>query len=299
MSAASGSGPLRKILFYGLGMMGLPMASRLVDAGFEVIGFDPSKDQVSQFMSRGGRAPSGSVDFESADAVVSMLPNGKNVHEIYETSLITSLKKPTLLIDCSTIDVATTKIVADLAHGGGHDFIDAPVSGGYEMATAGTLSFMVGGEPAVLERARQVLKVLGSKIVHFGPASSGQAMKACNNMVVGINIIALSEGFYLARKLGLDLKKVAELWRGAALASWLLENRCPVPDLIEGVPSSKGYQPGFAAHLMLKDLGLSQDAAKECSAVTPFGAQAMLKYREFVNDGNGQLDISGIYKMYK
>jgi 3-hydroxyisobutyrate dehydrogenase len=180
----------------------------------------------------------------------------------------------------------------------GGAFIDAPVSGGFELAAAGGLSFMVGGDADAVSRARPVLDAMGSRVLHFGPPSSGQAVKACNNMVVGISMLALCEGFALAERMGLDQRKVLELWMNAGVRSWLLENRCPVPGLLPNAPSSHGYETGFASTLMVKDLESAQSASADEGLPTPFGALALERYRAFVAAGNGALDFSAIYRTY-
>jgi 3-hydroxyisobutyrate dehydrogenase len=265
-----------------------------------VWGYDPDISQVSRFNLAGGK---GSADGPyhvpaDVDAVITMLPNAKLIHNTLVDSVMPFARKPVLFIDCSTTDIKATAELAELAAGRGYEFIDAPVSGGFEMAEAGLLSFMVGGQEKAVEQARPLFDAMGSRTIHFGPASSGQAVKACNNMVIGISMLALCEGFALAERLGLDQHKILDLWMNAGVRSWLLENRCPAPGLLPNVPSSNDYKPGFASALMVKDLQLAQRAAEEHAIATPLGAQALKQFKAFVEAGNGEVDFSGIYRTY-
>lgn len=290
---------ISKTAFFGLGVMGLPMAERLLGAGIAVDGYDPDAARAERLTASGGHGystPPFEVDPE-VDAVVTMLPSAAIVKEVVEAAMA-RVRKPVVFLDCSTIDVATTAALAKEASARGHAFIDAPVSGGFEMAAAGDLRFMVGGDANAVAQASPLFEAMGSRMVHFGPATSGQAVKACNNMVIGISMLALCEGFALAKKMDLDLGKVMDLWMNAGVRSWLLENRCPAPDLLPDVPSSHGYETGFASTLMVKDLEVAQQASRDAGMATPFGALALDRYKDFVGEGNGDLDFSAIYRTY-
>ena len=282
--------------FIGLGTMDLPMASVLIDAGFPVTGFDCASGALQNFEAKGGRCVGNATQVATqADVVVTMLPEGEHVSAVYIDEVLTLSTPPPLCIDCSTIDVETARKVANSAADKGVEIIDAPVSGGPEGAQTGTLSFMVGGSTAGFERSRPILETLGKRILHFGPAGSGQAAKACHNMICGITSLAVCESFALAAKLGLNEKSFFELCAGAAAQSWILENRCPVPGVAENTPASNGYRPEFSAGLMAKDLRLAQRAAKACGQSTPFGAAAAARFTEFATGNNAQLDFSAIY----
>jgi len=277
--------------------MGFRMAGRLLDAGFLVFGYEPNGSRLEAFVERGGKGVGG-ASWPAVDAVVLMLPSGAAIDEVVRRYCEGPSGRPILFIDCSTTDVELTRQLAALAAECGHAFVDAPVSGGYEMAERGEISFMVGGSDAAVARATPLFEAMGQRHLHFGGASAGQAVKACNNMVVGISMMALSEGFALAGRLGLDQHKVLNLWLHAGVRSWLLENRCPVPGLLPAVPASNDYAPGFASELMVKDLRLAQDAAAVAKMEVPFGAKALEAYEAFVAAGNGKLDFSAIYKTY-
>jgi 3-hydroxyisobutyrate dehydrogenase len=288
----------QRIGFHGLGVMGLGMATRLLGAHYSVHGYDTSEARLAKFVERGGSVAS-MADLSDVDVVVTMLPSPAAIEETVRRYCDSVRDGRVLLfVDCSTTDIGLTKKLAQLAESHGHSFVDAPVSGGYEMAERGEISFMVGGKDEAVARAAPLFAAMGQRYLHFGPASAGQAVKACNNMVIGISMLALSEGFALAGRLGLDQRKVVDLWLHAGVQSWLLENRCPVPGLLPNVPSSKGYAPGFASALMEKDLQIAQDAATATGVEMPFGAMALEAFRGFVADGNGELDFSAIYKTY-
>lgn len=280
-----------RVCVLGLGTMGLPMALRLEELGFEVAGWDVL-GAAGRALER--RAPSLDAAVAGASLVLTMLPQGEDVAEAHRA--IRALEGPRrILIDSSTIDVETTRRLAAQAAEAGHGFVDAPVSGGAEGARAGTLSFMVGGEAADIEAARPVLDALGGKIQHFGPAGAGQAAKACHNMICGITALGVCEAFALAEALGLEQQAFFDLCSSAAAQSWILENRCPVPGLAPNAPASKGYAPGFAARLMAKDLRLAQAAAEASGQETPFGAEAARRFTEHA-EAAGDLDFSSIYR---
>lgn len=281
-----------KIAFIGLGTMGRPMAQRLAGQ-HDLSGWDLDPGARAAFEST---SPDLASALDGADVVVTMLPEGDHVAAVYRDALFGTAPAGALLVDCSTIDVETTRTLAGEAREQGLDMVDAPVSGGAEGAAAGTLSFMVGGSDAAYERALPVLKAMGAKVAHFGPSGAGQAAKACHNMICGITALGVCEAFALADGLGLDQERFFTLCQGAAAQSWILENRCPVPGPAPAAPASNGYAPGFAARLMAKDLRLGQAAAAACEQETPFGAEAARRFTEFAEGGGGDLDFSAIYR---
>lgn len=288
--------------FIGLGNMGGPMAANLVRAGHAVKGFDLSPEAKSQLEAAGGKAVASVAEaVRDADAVVSMLPAGKHVRAVYtgEEGVLASARPGTLLIDSSTIDVDSARAVAQAAASAGMVMVDAPVSGGVGGAAAGTLTFMVGGEDAAFERAKPFLEVMGKTIVHAGGSGTGQAAKICNNMILGISMIAVSEAFILAERLGLDAQKLFDISSTASGQCWSLTSYCPVPGPVPSSPANRDYQPGFAAQMMLKDLKLSQEAAQSSGAATPLGAQAAALYALFCNSGHSGTDFSGIVRFLR
>lgn len=291
---------MAKIGFIGLGNMGLPMAVNLLKAGHDVRGFDLSADQVKALEAAGGVAAGTAADcVGSVDVVVTMLPAGKHVRAVYGESIIGKAADGTLLIDCSTIDVASARDVAADAAKAGLDMIDAPVSGGTTGAEAGTLTFMVGGSESAFERAKPFLEAMGKTIVLAGGSGNGQAAKICNNMMLAINMVGQCEAFAMAEKLGLDTAKLFEISSKSSGQSWAMTTYCPVPGLTETAASNRGFEPGFTAAMMLKDLGLSQDAAQQVHAMTPLGAEAMQLFRDYVDRGHGDVDFSGIINMIR
>ncbi|MBT6118275.1 MAG: 3-hydroxyisobutyrate dehydrogenase, partial [Rhodospirillaceae bacterium] len=238
---------------------------------------------------------------DGVDTVVTMLPAGRHVRGVYtdEGGVLASAPAGALLIDCSTIDVATAREVAGTADAAGFAMLDAPVSGGVVGAEAATLTFMVGGADDAFAKARPLLDAMGKNIFHAGPSGAGQAAKMCNNMILGVSMIGVSEAFALARKVGLDPKKLFEVSSTASGQCWALTTYCPEPGILEGAPSSKGYKPGFTAAMMLKDLKLAQDAAGGSGAETPLGRHAMELYERFVEAGGAETDFSGIIRMLK
>jgi 3-hydroxyisobutyrate dehydrogenase len=267
------------------------MAQVLRTAGFDVVGMDVSPEMRELF--DGAVAPSLAA-MEGADIVVTMLPEGRHVAQVHQDIIRPGAAPGTLLIDCSTIDVDTARDLAAKAGAQGLAMLDAPVSGGPTGAEAGTLSFMVGGADEAFSKASPVLDAMGAKITHFGAAGSGQAAKACHNMICGITAMAVVEGFALADALQLDLHKFYALCAGAAAQSWTLQNRCPIPGVVPAAPSSNAFAPGFASALMAKDLRLAQAAATSTGQATPFGAEAARAFTEFA-EKDGGLDFSAIY----
>ena len=288
-----------RIGFIGLGNMGLPMAQNLIKAGHEVIGLDMSKAQVDKLVEAGGKA-AGSVKEAASgvDVVITMLPAGVQVREVYlgNDGVVAAASQGTLLIDSSTIDVETARAVSNVAMAKGLAMLDAPVSGGVGGAQGGTLTFMVGGADAAFERAKPILEKMGKTIVHAGGAGNGQAAKICNNMILGVSMIAVSEAFVLAEKLGLDAQKLFDISSKSSGQCWSMTSYCPVPGPVPASPANRDYQAGFTAAMMLKDLKLAQDAAKAAGAATPLGADAAKIYDQYVASGEGGRDFSGIIR---
>ena len=289
---------MAKIAFIGLGNMGGPMAANLAKAQHHVVAFDLSDAALNTAVEKGAhKASSAAEAVKGAEIVVTMLPAGKHVREVYEKDVLPNVAKGTLLIDCSTIDVESARHVAALAEKAGLDMVDAPVSGGVGGATAGTLTFMVGGSDASFAKAKPVLEKMGKNIVLAGTSGGGQAAKICNNMILGVSMIAVSEAFMLAKRLGLDAQKLFDVASTASGQCWSLTNYCPVPGPVPASPANRDYQAGFTAAMMLKDLMLAQQAANAAGASTPLGAEAAQLFSLFVNSGNGAKDFSGIIKM--
>jgi 3-hydroxyisobutyrate dehydrogenase len=277
--------------------MGLPMALNLVKAGHQVEGYDLNREAVEKLVAAGGASmESARVAASRAEIVITMLPSGEEVRELYlqPGGIIEAANPGTLLIDSSTVDVATAREVAAAAEEKEHAMIDAPVSGGVSGAQAGRLTFMVGGSDAAFTRARPILEVMGKTIVHAGAAGSGQAAKICNNMILGVSMIAVSEAFVLAEKLGLDAQKLFDISSKSSGQCWSLTSYCPVPGPVPASPANRGYAAGFSASMMLKDLRLAHDAAKAAQARTPLGAGAAAIYAAYVDSGEGAQDFSGV-----
>ena len=293
---------MARIGFVGLGNMGGPMAANLVKAGHDVAGFDRVAAALASFAGVGGkRAGSVAEAARGREIVVTMLPAGPHVREVYTGAegVLASADEGTLLVDCSTIDVETARAVTKAAAEKGFLMLDAPVSGGTGGAAAGTLTFMVGGEEAAFARAEPVLRQMGKTIVHAGSAGNGQAAKICNNMMLGISMIAVCEGFALAEKLGLDAQKLFDIASRSSGQSWAMTNYCPVPGPVPTAPSNRGYQPGFTAEMMLKDLKLAQQAASAAGAPTPLGAAAASLFGLLVQAGLGAKDFSVMARFIK
>ncbi|TCT08418.1 3-hydroxyisobutyrate dehydrogenase [Tepidamorphus gemmatus] len=288
--------------FIGLGNMGGPMAANLLKAGHRVRGFDLSEVATARFQDAGGTVCGTIAEAVSgAEVVVTMLPAGRHVEAVYagEGGILSSAAPETLLIDSSTIDVATARKVAAAAEAAGMTMIDAPVSGGVGGATAGTLTFMVGGPEAAFAAAKPYLEKMGRTIVHAGGPGNGQAAKICNNLILGISMIGVSEAFVLAEKLGLDHQKLFDIASTASGQCWSLTTYCPVPGPVPSSPANRDYQPGFTAAMMLKDLKLAQEAANASGATTPLGAEAAQIYSLFAGAGHGEVDFSGIIRFLR
>ena len=289
---------MARVAFIGLGNMGGGMAANLAKAGHEVMAFDLSQDALARAKGHGCTvAESAEAAVANAEAVITMLPAGKHVAEVYRTNVLLNAPKIAILIDCSTIDVATAKAVEGEAGFAGFTMVDAPVSGGIAAAEGGTLTFMVGGSDDGFERARPFLEQMGKAVIHAGGPGAGQAAKICNNMLLGATMAATCEAFVLARKLGLDEQKFFDISSKASGQSWSMTSFCPVPGVGPETPADRGYEGGFAAALMLKDLKLAMEAAKQAGVDVEMGGEAEELYEEFVEKGGGNKDFSGIIKM--
>ena len=293
---------MARIAFIGLGNMGLPMAANLVKARHAVVGFDVVKPLAGKLSALGGlAAESIGAACKGADAVLTMLPAGAHVREVYDASdgVIAAAAAGTLLIDSSTIDVATAREVAGRAGGKGLAMVDAPVSGGVGGAQAGSLTFMVGGADDAFARAKPILEAMGKTIVHAGGSGNGQAAKICNNMILGASMIAVAEAFLLAEKLGLDAQRLFDISSKSSGQCWSMTSYCPVPGPVPTSPANRDYQAGFTAAMMLKDLKLAQDAARAAQAVTPLGAAAAELYGLFASHGHAGEDFSAIIRFLR
>ena len=293
---------MAQIGFIGLGNMGLPMARNLIKAGHTVTGYDISTAASDRFAVDGGVAAT-ALDMAcmGADVVITMLPSGKEVREVYLTrgGVLASARDGALLVDASTVDVDTARAVAAAAQVNDLSMVDAPVSGGVAGAEAGTLTFMVGGSDRAFERAKPILEAMGKTIVHAGGPGHGQAVKICNNMILGVSMIAVSEAFVLAEKLGIDPQKLFDIASQASGQCWALTNYCPVPGPVPTSPANRDFQAGFTAAMMLKDLKLAQEAAKSSGAKAPIGAAATALYSLFVDQGRAGIDFSGIIRFLR
>ena len=293
---------MARIGFIGLGNMGLPMAANLVKAGHEVAGFDLVRSLAVKLTAIGGvAAETIAAACRGADAIITMLPASEHVRDAYCSpgGVIDVAGASALLIDSSTIDVGTAREVAARAAGKGLAMVDAPVSGGVAGAAAGTLTFMVGGTDAAFARARPILESMGKTIVHAGGSGNGQAAKICNNMILGVSMIAVSEAFLLAEKLGLDAQRLFDIASKSSGQCWSMTSYCPVPGPVPTSPANRGYQAGFTAAMMLKDLRLAQDAARSANTATPLGAAAAELYGSFTGQGHAGEDFSAIIRFLR
>jgi len=290
---------MARIGFVGLGNMGGPMARNLLRAGHEVAVFDIVPALVARCVEAGAIAAGSAAEAARGAAfVVTMLPAGQHVRDAWlgAGGMAAASAPDAVLVDCSTIDVATAR---EVAAGCGRPFLDAPVSGGVMGAEGATLTFMVGGEPGAFAAAEPVLKQMGRAAIHCGGPGAGQAAKACNNMILAATMIVTCEAFVLAERLGLSHQALFEVASRSSGQSWSLTTYCPVPGPVPGSPANRDYAPGFAASLMVKDLGLAAEAAAQSGAVTPMGARALELYRDFVAGGGGGTDFSGIIRMLR
>jgi 3-hydroxyisobutyrate dehydrogenase len=282
------------IAFIGLGNMGGPMVANLVKAGHKVTAFDLVAASRDQAKSDGASIAESSVaSVKGAEIVITMLPAGKHVLSVWN-DVVPDMTRGALIIDCSTIDVESAKQAHALAAKHGIASVDAPVSGGTGGAKGATLTFMCGGDDKAFATARPVLEKMGKKIVHCGGGGAGQAAKICNNMILGISMIAVGEAFVLAERLGLSHQALFDVASTSSGQCWALTSYCPVPGPVPTSPANNDYKPGFASTLMVKDLTLAQDAANGSGAATPLGKHAQEIYRAFDAAGHGGVDFSGI-----
>lgn len=293
---------MARIGFIGVGNMGGPMSANLSKAQHQVRAFDLSPEAVAAAEAAGATAAATVAEaVKDAEIVVTMLPAGAHVREVYmgEDGIFANAPKGTLFIDSSTIDVATSRDVAAAAKEGGFAMLDAPVSGGTGGAEGATLTFMVGGDANAFERGAKAFDAMGKTIVHCGGAGAGQAVKACNNMMLAISMIGVAEGFNLADALGIDRQIVYNVCSTATASSWALNTYCPVPGPVPASPANRDFQAGFTADMMLKDLRLAQDAAQKAGVSTPLGSEAQALFALFSNMGSGAKDFSGIVEMLR
>ncbi len=293
---------MTRVAFIGLGNMGAPMAQNLINAGFSLTVFDLVKESVAQLVQSGATAATSAGDaVKDADVVITMLPASKHVEGIYlgDEGLLTKISSSALVIDCSTIAADSARKVASAAAQRGLAMIDAPVSGGTGGAIAGTLTFIVGGEKAALERARPLLEKMGKNIFHAGSAGAGQVAKIANNMLLGIAMAGTAEALALGVANGLDPKVLSEIIAKSSGRTWAIELYNPWPGVMDNVPSSKGYAGGFGVDLMLKDLGLAAEAAVSTQSAIALGELARNLFSMHSAQGNGKLDFSSIVNMIK
>jgi 3-hydroxyisobutyrate dehydrogenase len=286
-----------QIAFIGLGHMGLPMATNLARAGYTVVGFDLMPAALEQARDNGvSVASSAAAAATDADVIITMLPAGRHVLAAYEgeTGLLTAARPNSLFIDCSTISVEDARSAHELVTAAGHHGLDAPVSGGVVGAAAGTLTFMVGGNDADFATAIPILEAMGKRLVHCGTPGAGQAAKVCNNMILAVSMIAVSEAFVLGEQLGLSHQALFDVAANATGQCWALTTNCPVPGPVPTSPASRDYQPGFASALMAKDLGLAAHALESTGVNARLGAMAEQIYRHFAEGEGAQQDFSAI-----
>ena len=286
-----------KIAFVGLGNMGGGMAANLVKNGHNVNAFDLAEAALARARDNGCATFTNVREaVQGVDAVVTMLPNGKIVDNVYSSDVIGYAPKSALLLDCSTIDVDTARKVAAAAGAAGYEMVDAPVSGGIAAANGGTLTFMVGGTTEAFARAEPILACMGKAVIHAGTSGAAQAAKICNNMLLGASMIATCETFEMAKKLGLDPQTFFDISSKASGQNWSMTSYCPLPGVGPQSPADNDYQGGFATALMLKDLLLAMEAAKSAGAKVPMGERAAELYQAFADAGQGGVDFSAIIK---
>jgi len=288
--------------FIGLGHMGNPMVHHLLQAGYTVYVFDVIADAMSLVVKQGALAANSILEVaEKSDIIITSLQTSDQVSDVClsPNGLFAHAKSGMLFIDCSSIDITTTRFLHEKAHEFHINMLDAPVSGGVAGAQAATLTFMVGGDEANVLCALPILQIMGKKIVHAGPAGSGQAAKICNNLLLGISMVGVCEAFSLAEKLGLDSKKFFDISSNASGQCWSMTSYCPVPGIVDATPSNHDYAPGFMAKMMLKDLRLAHHAAETVNAAIPLGATVAELYELYVNQGQGEKDFSGIIHFIK
>ena len=290
---------MTRVGFIGLGNMGLPMAKNLRAAGFNVAGYDVAKAAVRAWGRLGGAMAGGIAEaVQGAEIVITMLPDSEPVCAAYESEqgILAAAPRGSLLIDCSTIDVETSRALAEKARAKGLDMVDAPVSGGVVGARAATLTFMVGGGKKAFQRAEPILRKMGKNVFYAGVHGNGQAAKICNNMLLAVSMIGTSEAFLLGERLGVAPQTLFDIASTASGQCWAMTSYCPVPGPVAASPANRGYKAGFTAAMMLKDLHLSQNAARTARMPTPLGAAAEELYAAMNKKGDAQLDFSGIIK---
>lgn len=288
--------------FIGLGNMGGPMAKNLLNAGHEILVHDIFSEAVVDLKQLGAATAATPSEVASkATTIVTMLPSSPNVKEVYcgENGILSSVKPGSLLIDTSTIEPAVAKEMGEIVQSKGATFLDAPVSGGVTAAKGGTLTFMVGGEDDAYERASKILQHMGKNVIHTGATGTGQAAKICNNLLLAVSMIGVSEATNLGIRLGLEPEMIAKVINTSSGRCWSSDTYNPCPGIIEGIPSSNNYQGGFASQLMVKDLGLAQSAATATTTPTPMGSLAHQIYRIMCNKGYAKLDFSSVFQFLK
>lgn len=291
---------MARIGFIGVGNMGGPMVCNLIKAGSEVTVFDLLQERLDEMAEEGAIVASSSeAAAKHADVVITMLPAGRHVMEVYGDEIFGNITRGTLLIDCSTIDVVSSRSVHTEAEKRGFAMVDAPVSGGVGGAAGGTLTFMVGGSKDAFDQAHPILEVMGKNIVHCGDGGAGQAAKVCNNMMLGIQMASVAEGFVLAEKLGLDAQKLFDVASTASGQCWSLTTYCPVPGPVATSPANRDYQPGFATALMLKDMKLSLEAAKSSGADLTLANAAESLYQHYLDNSKEEKDFSGVINLIR
>ena len=291
---------MTRVAFIGLGNMGSGMAANQAKAGREVIAFDLSVDALARAKEQGMTPASSAAEAcKDADIVITMLPAGQHVRDIYLEAILPNAPKDALLVDCSTIDVDSARTVARDASMQGFRTADAPVSGGTAAATGGTLTFMVGCREQDFAEVEEALKPMAKAIIRAGDSGTGQAAKICNNMLLGISMIATSEAFALAEALGVDAQKFFDISSKASGQCWSMTSYCPWPGPVPAAPSNRDYEGGFASAMMLKDLKLAQDAADTVGTPTPLGGAAEALYGELVRGGYANRDFSIILQMLR
>ncbi len=289
---------MARVAFIGLGNMGGGMAANLAKKGHDVRAFDLSADALARAEAAGCIAAKDAAEaIAGAEAIVTMLPAGSHVESVYTDAVFGNAAQTAILLDCSTIDVSTAKRVAEAALAKGLAAVDAPVSGGIGAASAGTLTFMVGGDAESFARAEPFLADMGKAVIHAGASGAGQAAKICNNMLLEVTMAGTCEAFLLAEKLGLDAQRFFDIASVSSGQSWSMTSYCPVPGVGPDTPADHDYQGGFAAALMLKDLRLAMAAAEDSGSSTPMGAEARRLYERLAGQGHGALDFSALIKV--
>jgi len=282
--------------------MGGPMAKNLLDAGHEIIVYDVFPEALVDFKSLGAATAATPSEVASkASTIVTMLPSSPNVRDVYcgENGILSNVKPGSLLIDTSTIEPAVAQEMGELTQTKGATFLDAPVSGGVTAAKGGTLTFMVGGKEEAYEKAAKILQHMGKNVIHTGATGTGQAAKICNNLLLAVSMIGVSEATNLGIRLGLEPEMIARVINTSSGRCWSSDTYNPCPGVIEGIPSSNNYQGGFASQLMVKDLGLAQSAATATQTPTPMGSLAHQIYRIMCNKGFAKLDFSSVFQFLK